>query len=388
MRVQRLQLDQFRRYEHFTLDVPHDGLRIVGSNASGKTSLIEALVLLATTKSPRVSNEAELIRWESGQDFGVPPYARITGTIETNEGEHELGIVLESPATGASTSKKKCLVDGKSVRASTMVGHLKVVEFSPEDVQLVTGPPSERRRQIDILISQIDRHYMAAASRYAKVLSQRNGLLRQFSRDGVSPRSRDAVEQLSFWDEELVVHGSKIISSRASVIAELNTGIQAWAETLMDGPTLNATYNPGVPGLMLEHHEVPLGHARERMLHELFNARAIEFRRGTTTLGPQRDDLDLTIDGRSLAAFGSRGQQRLGVIALKLSESDVIERLTGETPVLLLDDVLSELDERHATLLLESVTHGSRQVVVTSAIHSAIDHPQLAQLQLLDLHGQ
>lgn len=385
MRVLSLQLDQFRRYEHFELNVPRNGLRIVGQNASGKTSLIEALVLLATTKSPRVSGEAELIRWQSGEDYGVPPYARINAVVETSQGNVQLGIALESSHACATTSRKKCTIDGKSVRASTMVGHLKVVEFSPEDVQLVTGPPAERRRQLDILISQIDRQYMATASRFAKVLSQRNGLLRQFSRDGVPARDRGAIEQLSFWDEELILHGAKLVTSRANVITELNQRMQKWAKTLMDGPELSVAYVPGIPGLRLNMGDDLEAHVRDVMLHELAMARSNEFRRGTTTLGPQRDDLEISINGRPLSAYGSRGQQRLGVVALKLSEGDVIEQLTGENPVLLLDDVLSELDERHSSLLLDSVRHESRQVLVTSANHASIQQPGLADLELLEL---
>ena len=186
MHVTRITLDEFRRYQHLKLTVPRAGLRIVGRNASGKSSLLEALLLLATTKSPRASVERDLIRWESGQDYGVEPYARFSTHVVTSADEHALEIRLEANASG-SGSKKTCLVDDRSVRAATMVGILKVVEFSPEDVQLVSGPPADRRRQIDVLISQIDRQYMQASGRYQRVLAQRNGLLRTFARDGIAP---------------------------------------------------------------------------------------------------------------------------------------------------------------------------------------------------------
>ena len=171
MHVTKITLDEFRRYQHLKLTVPRAGLRIVGRNASGKSSILEALLLLATTRSPRAGVERELIRWESGEQYGVDPYARISTHVVTAGDEHDLELRLEASASGSGT-RKSCLVDDRSVRATTMVGILKVVEFSPEDVQLVSDPPGARRRQIDILISQIDRHYMQASSRYQKVLSQ------------------------------------------------------------------------------------------------------------------------------------------------------------------------------------------------------------------------
>ena len=390
MHVSRLTLDQFRRYDHLSLTIPTAGLRIVGSNASGKTSLLEALLLLATTKSPRVSAERELIRWESGADYGLQPYARVSARIITSSGEHTLEMRLEASASASGTTRKTCLLDGKNVRAATMVGVLKVVEFSPEDVQLVTGPPADRRRQLDILISQIDRHYMQSSSRYLKVLTQRNGLLRTFQRDGVSWRSIPAIEQLTFWDDELAMHGARIIARRANVIAALATRVQHWSRELLRDHTMSLSLTSGVPHVdraLASYAERPdlEDHIREIFSRELETARAEDFRRGTTTLGPQRDDIALTIDDRSLAAYGSRGQQRLGVIALKLGEADVIEQLSGEQPVLLLDDALSELDEHHGAWLLHCLADGERQLLLTAAVGSVLDRPELAHLELMKL---
>ncbi len=392
MRVTRITLDQFRRYDNLRLDVPHAGLRIVGNNASGKTSLLEVLLLLATTKSPRVNVERDLIRWESGEEFGLQPYSRITARVETGSGEHELELRLEASANSDSTARKTCIVDGKNVRASTMVGILKVVEFSPEDVQLVGGPPADRRRQLDILISQIDRHYMQSSTRYGKVLSQRNGLLRTFNKEGASHRSTEVIEQLRFWDEELVHHGSRLITARARIIDALSMHMRGWSAALLGAHVIDSVYLPGVPRvdhvLAREFEDDQMLQAvEERFARELESARADDVRRGTTTIGPQRDDMSMRINARSLASFGSRGQQRLGVIALKLSEADVIERLTGEQPVLLLDDALSELDEFHAQWLLESVSSSNRQLLLTSAIEQTLDRPELAHLETIRLES-
>src|SRR5699024_8568330 len=160
--------------------------------------------------------------WESGVDYGVDPYSRITGDVVTSEHERHLEISLELPEGTTRVARKRFRVDGRGARAHDMVGELRTVLFSPEDVQIVTGAPTERRRQMDILISQIDRSYMRALSRYGKVLSQRNGLLRQFSRDRADASSRSAVAEISFWDEELVSSGAEIVAARCLSLEELS----------------------------------------------------------------------------------------------------------------------------------------------------------------------
>ncbi len=390
MHVTRLHLDEFRRYQNLRLTVPPAGLRVVGKNASGKSSLLEALLLLATTKSPRAGVERELIRWESGEMYGVDPYARISTHVVTSSDEHDLEIRLEATTSGAG-SRKTCLVDDRSVRAATMVGTLKVVEFSPEDVQLVGGPPADRRRQLDILISQIDRHYMQASSRYTKVLSQRNGLLRSFSRDGVRPNDPQVAAQLGFWDDELIEHGSFLVAHRARVTRALADQMQKWASELLVNHTADVEYLPGLPKVATVIHQFEdqnelISAVRDRFARDLESARTEDVRRGTTTIGPQRDDFAFRINERSLAAFGSRGQQRLGVIALKLSEADIIEEMTGEKPVLLLDDALSELDSSHASWLLGSIAESDRQLLLTSAVEGTLDHPELEHLEQIHLN--
>lgn len=387
MHVTRLTLDEFRRYQHLKLPVPQAGLRIVGKNASGKSSLLEALLLLATTRSPRVGIESELIRWESGEQYGVDPYARISTHVVTAGDEHDLEIRLEATSSGTG-SRKSCLVDDRNVRAATMVGILKVVEFSPEDVQLVSGPPADRRRQIDILISQIDRHYMQASSRYTKVLAQRNGLLRSFAKDGVRPSAPQVAAQLGFWNDELIQHGSILIAHRVRVTSALAERMRVWSSELLVEHSSDVEYVPGVPRIMqvasgMRESDDLLPAIQDRFSRELQSAQGEDVRRGTTTIGPQRDDFAFRINDRSLAAFGSRGQQRLGVIAFKLSEADIIEQMTGEKPVLLLDDALSELDASHASWLLESIADPERQLLLTSAVQSALDRPEIEHLKMI-----
>jgi DNA replication and repair protein RecF len=390
MHLTKLSLEEFRSYARFDLELPPAGIRIAGRNASGKTSLLEAIVMLATTRSPRTITERETVRWESGQDFGVAPYARISAEVEVEHRLRSIGISLELPVGTTRIARKQFRVDGRSVRAHDMVGVLRTVLFSPEDVQLVTGPPAERRRQIDILISQIDRGYLRSLSRYGKVVSQRNGLLKAFSRDRVDPGSQAAVAQLSFWDEELIGAGSAIVAARITALARLSGFVAERSHALIADRTIGLHYQPRL--------DLPEWSAEEKadrrlleqrvqagFLDHLRRIRSEEFRRGVTVIGPQRDDFLMTLDGRPLEAYGSRGQQRLGVIALKLSENDLIKERTGERPVVLLDDVLSELDEVHRDLLLNAIAAEQCQVLVTSAERASLDHPALERLPFMEI---
>lgn len=392
MHLSKLALEEFRSYQRVELTVPPVGLRIAGRNASGKTSLLEAIIMLATTRSPRTSLERDTVRWESGQEYGVDPYARMSADVVSEERTRHLEITLELPGGTTRMARKRFRVDGKSVRAHDMVGVLRAVLFSPEDVQLVAGPPSERRRQIDILISQIDRNYLRALSRYGKVVSQRNGLLRTFSKERVDPGSRSAVAQLSFWDDELVGVGSVIVAARMAALARLSELVSSRSDTLISDRELGLTYQPSLnlpewsPEESQDRHGI-VQRVQALFIDELARVRPEEFRRGTTVIGPQRDDFQMTLDGRPMAAFGSRGQQRLGVIALKLSEGDMITEQTGERPVMLLDDVLSELDGIHRALLLDALAEEPCQILVTSADKAPLDHPALVRLPVVEIEN-
>ncbi len=387
MHLTRLTLEQFRSYRSLDLPIGPAGLRIIGRNASGKTSLLEAIMLLATTRSPRTTTDLETVNWESGIEFGVPPYARLGATVVTDEGEEAVAIQIQTEQDHA---RKRFQRNGREVRAHDIVGTLKAVLFSPEDVQLVTGPPSERRRQLDILISQIDDHYLRALSRYRHVLTQRNGLLKAFARDRVRPDSPLAVTQIAFWDEQIVTAGAYIVAVRLRLTADLSRLLAARARTLIDQDTLGCTYEP-----RLDLEGIRIGEIVDRtalgqtvaaaFTRNLEAVRPEEFRRGVTVIGPHRDGLSFTIDGRDLAAYGSRGQQRLCVVALKLSESDLIRDETGERPVLLLDDVLSELDSTHRARLLTAIAGTDSQLIVTSADAEALDDPALRALPEIEI---
>lgn len=387
MHLSKLTLEQFRPYERLELPVPPQGVRIAGRNASGKTSVLEALVLLSTTRSSRASTDQEMVRWTSGADYGLPPYARVEGIVHTAADErHAINISIEVDQTQANHSRKRFRLDNQPIRAHDLVGILKCVLFSPEDVFLVAGPPAERRRQIDILVSQIDRAYLQALSRFGKVLSQRNSLLKSFARERVQPNDARAIAELTFWDEQLIEPAAYLVTARLSSSATLSKLVADRSASLMDGSSIEFHYLPSMtpPEIAPGEHGLPI---RQRVVaalaEQLQTVRANEFRRGVTLIGPHRDDFVFGIGGRELSLYGSRGQQRLGILAYKLSEGDLIAEVTGERPILLLDDVLSELDAVHRDLILGGVLADKFQLLVTSTDASLLEHPALGHLPMV-----
>lgn len=385
MHLTQLSISQFRCHAGVRMTIPDAGVRIVGPNGSGKTSILEAIGMLATTRSFRGAHDRDVVGWESGRDYGVAPFSRIEATVESRGDTRRLGIALELADDSESVESKRFLVDERPTSAHELVGNLMVVAFTPEDVQLVIGPPADRRRALDILISQFDRTYMRKLAAYGRVLRQRNGLLKAFARDRVRFDAPAAITQLSFWDEQLAGEGGYLIARRAQVVAELSRAMERHAANLSSRSRFGVAYEPRVRvdvDLLTSEESLQdaVVRATEAFRQDLERHREEEFRRGMTLTGPHRDDLVFSIGGRSLARFGSRGQQRLGVLALKLAEADVIADQSGDTPVFLLDDVLSELDAAHRRLLLDDLAAKQAQVILTSAEDEALEHPALSEL--------
>ncbi len=403
MHLQHLHLEEFRVYRDLDVSLPPSGIRIVGPNGSGKSSILEAVAVLSTARSQRANSDRELIRWSSGVDYGVPPYARCLGRVESGDEHFEAAIELEAdsssdrledqPSLAEGSVRKRCLIDGRTVRVLDMVGRLRSVAFSPEDVAIVSGPPAGRRRLVDVAISQLDRRYLKALSRYARVIGQRNGLLKAFARDGVSPGSAQARSQLLFWDDELIDAGCVIVARRRELADQLSRLAAARYAELAGGAHFGVVYETNVltrdrtglppddstaPGLALEDEVV-----RAAFRSRLSERQSDEFRRGVTLVGPHRDDFLLSLDRVDLATYGSRGQQRLGILALKLAEADLMIAVGGEPPILLLDDVLSELDPERGHLLLETIARFDAQVIVTATDRAALSASVLAELPLL-----
>ena len=388
MRLLKLELDEFRLYHDLDLDIPEAGLRLYGANASGKTSLLESIHLLATTRSPRSSLERELINWESNQEYGLAPFARVAASASNDDGfEQQIELTLTTDPNRSNAVRKRAKVDGRACRISDLVGTLKVVLFSPEDLSLVLGSPSGRRRYLDITISQLDRTYLRALGRYGKLVERRNSLLKDL---GGRPSGRSVDAELAYWNEEFTTYAAYLIAARYRHVAGLASDATLAFERL-NGPGVDlrleylSTVSLPEPQIArtiqgsADEAQPVVVRAIESQLRE---RQAEELRRGSTVIGPHRDDFAYLMDGRDLSAFGSRGQQRLAVVATKLAELKRVVNVTGEAPVLLLDDVLSELDPAHQDGLLDVIGQAGCQIIVTAIARELLDHSALQRLPI------
>ena len=366
MHVTNLSLRDFRNYERADIALDPGTTLFYGPNAAGKTTVLEALYFLATTRSPRAGADREVVRFEAQGDIGVPPFARLVADVKRADGRVRLEAVVqrrqddEGALLGASV--KTVRVDRRAVRALDLVGNLRVVLFTPADVGLVTGPPAERRRYLDITLSQLDGRYVRTLSHYQKVVQQRNSLLRSWRESRRVPRSAD--DELAFWDRELAMSGAYVLRERLRAVDELHAlaGPIFRDVTARDVP-LALRYQSSVAG-------VPAG-GDERAVEAAFLAhlkrvRDEEIGRGQTVLGPHRDDLLLSVGDVSVGAYGSRGQQRSATLALKLGEAELMRARSGDSPVLLLDDLLSELDAERRAHLLAAIDRPGQQTLVTA----------------------
>jgi len=336
--ITHLSLSQFRNYGALELDLPPGVLVFQGNNAQGKTNLLEALYLLATIRSHRAENERELVTVGSKE-----PWARVAAEANTSQGRLLLDMVIqEVPSFGL---KKRLRVNGVPRSASAVVGLLAQALFCPEDVVLVGGPPTLRRRFMDILGSQIEGRYLLSLRRYQKVLAQRNHLLR------LAGEGKAQQGELVFWDKELVASGSFIIQARRRLVEALSPRAQEAHRGLAE-EELGIKYRPYVEEASFA-----------RVLEE---GRAKEVAAGMTLVGPHRDDFLLEVGGMEAGAFASRGQQRTIALSLRLGEGGLLWQKRGESPVLLLDDVFSELDAPRRGRLLEAVAPYEQVFITTT----------------------
>ena len=321
---------------------------IWGPNAAGKTSLLEAIVLLAWGRSHRTTADGELVRW--GHDL-----ARVEGRVG---GDLIEVAIVRSGATGAA-GRKRIRVNELPRRASALTRLLRLVVFAPEEMLLIAGSPSLRRAVIDQLASSTSPAYADAMSTYGRTLQQRNSLLRAIREEGAG---RD---ELRFWDGSFLDSGAAIVTERRRLLDVLAGPLAAaHAEIAPDEAasarlTLSyATNAPAQPGET----------ARQALARRLAETADKEVWNGSTLIGPHRDDLVFELDGRDLASFASRGQQRTAILALKLGELDVLTELDGRPPLLLLDDVFSELDPERRSHLVRRIAALPQAFVTTTTL--------------------
>jgi DNA replication and repair protein RecF len=363
MFIKSINLQNFRSFSKREFKFSKATTLIFGPNASGKTNLLEAIYLLAAGKSFRADLESEMISY--GQEL-----SRIKGQI-IKGGEEEVGleiILTTGTVQNEKVAHKKWLINGVSKRQADFVGNLRVVYFGPEDLELVTDSPSMRRKFLDLVLIQVDREYGRAALSYEKGLRARNKVLDAIRETG-APRT-----QLFFWDQLLIKNGDLITKRREELIGFINNlQLSAFSKQL------------GV--FHLEYDKSVISPQRLEQYKEE------EVLAGATLVGPHRDDFRFEIRSasrrtkleirRNLSAYGSRGEQRLAILWLKICELAFVKEKSGELPVLLLDDIFSELDKNHRKIVWEVV--GDQQTVITTADIAQIEKKRLEKVEIIEL---
>jgi DNA replication and repair protein RecF len=359
VRVASIGLEDFRSYEDRTLDLSPGVTAFVGPNGAGKTNILEGVHLIARGESSRAGDDAEMIRWGA-------PLARVAveacGAASRSGpplDRTRLEVTLFAPALGARRRPRRYTADGAPRRGDDVVGKIAVVAFFPEDTDLLASAPSARRRYLDAMVAQVDRSHRADTRAYANVLTQRNALLR-------AGRDEEPVSEseIAFWDTELVRLATAISLRREAAVRELRPAFRAASAALGADPIPDVAYAGQVQGSTAE--ERADGYRRL-----IVEKRDRERWQATTLVGPHREDLAVAAGERPMPTFASRGEQRSAVLALKLAEADWIRAYVGESPIFLLDDVLSELDTAHREALCRALPEDA-QALLTAAVLTSI----------------
>lgn len=375
MQLRHLSLTNFRNFTRLELDLPPGPTLLIGGNAQGKTSLLEALYYLTGASSPHTSSDRQLINFLALEEPN--PFSRIVAEIERGDRLHRVEIRLQIEDGRAASDgrlRKEILINGVKRRVADLARAFNAVLFLPRDMAIIEGSPGDRRRLFDAMISQADPVYGQALTEYGKALSQRNALLKQLQDRGPSRG------QLEVWDEQLAEHGAVLLRARGLALHELEALANPIHVALTNGrEQLRLNYAPSLDPLNNgdDQLDLPLGdpvdrtavseaQARQTLLHGLEQARRRDIERGVTRVGPHRDDLRFEVSGVDLQLYGSRGQIRTAILATKIAEVEWLKDRTGEWPVLLLDEVLAELDAQRRDDLLHHVLEVN-QAVLTAA---------------------
>ncbi len=332
MIIKSLELMNFRNYEFLDLKFSEGTNILYGDNAQGKTNVLEAIYLSATTKSHKGSKDRDIVKFDSEE-------AHIRTYLEKQEIQYKVDVHLRK------NKSKGIAIDGQKIKkAADLLGLLNVVFFSPEDLSIIKNGPAERRRFVDMELCQLDNFYLYNLNHYNKIVNQRNKLLKDMY---FKPELK---ETLNIWDSQLVSFGSKIIERRRIFVEQLNEIIYDIHKKLSgDKEELSIKYEPDV--------EI------DDFAKLMKNSQEKDIRLKQTSVGPHRDDFCFMVGDIDIRRFGSQGQQRTAALSLKLSEIELVKKITKDIPVLLLDDVLSELDSNRQNYLLSSI--GNIQTIIT-----------------------
>lgn len=374
MRLLHLSLTNFRNYSRLELSLPSGPLLLHGANAQGKTSLLEAVYYLATSRSPWMTSDRQLMNWRAESD--PLPHARISAEVSNRRAPlTKIDITLMRDSADPETRfQKQIRVNGVPRRAMDLLGEINVVMFLPHDLAIVEGAPGDRRRYLNVTLSQTNANYAHALHTYDKALTQRNALLRLIAGRQASSK------ELAFWDEQLTESGSIIIAGRQRLLRELETQAQQVHAELTGGvemldlhyqPSFTPTARPDgqlsfdVPGLDL-HRQLRPSEIEPQFREALARHQREEIQRGVTLIGPQRDELRFSVNGRDLGLYGSRGQARTAVMAIKLAELAWMQHTIGEWPILLLDEFIAELDAERRAYLLARIDGATQSILTTT----------------------
>ncbi len=381
MHLSHLSLKDFRNYKQLALSLGPGLFLFQGENAQGKTNLLEAVAMLATSNSFHASSDREIVNWHASDHV-----TRIAASVERHNDEVKIEIVIIDPTPpekGPSDDggiqfiapndrqRKRIKINSVPKRAIDLVGLVTVVLFSPNDLSLVDGSPEERRRFLDRGLCQMQPHYCQALQRYRKIVTQRSALLKRIRENQEDPR------MLDYLDEKLTELATMITFERHRMVVSLNQHVDELQAIISGGREhLKIVYRPSF-------HIDPTWDTTETLQNyrtQLREARRKEIHQGVCLLGPHRDDLEFLVNGVNMLTYGSRGQQRTAALAAKLGELAYMRTVTGEEPILLLDDVFSELDPlRREHLLREVLRH--EQVLITATDFGSLPEEILAKAQ-------
>ncbi|HMN14718.1 MAG TPA: DNA replication and repair protein RecF [Bellilinea sp.] len=372
MYLTHLALTNFRVFSRLDLTLPRRLLLLAGANAQGKTSLLEAVYYLATLTSVHSSSDKQLINFNALEDQVAVGRIIADFVRETKEHRLEVRLIREPNGIEGYRHRKEILLDGVKRTMTDAVGLFNAVIFLPQMTQIIEGGPEGRRRYLNLLLAQVVPGYARILTDYAQAVTQRNALLKDLSN-----RMGDA-SQLDFWDSMVAKKGAVLFSARAAAVKEMERVHGTVHEALTQGkelirlrylPALDLTADDEQQALFRNEPadltNFTIAELENHFLENLARTRAEQISRGVTTIGPHRDELRFMCNGVDLGDYGSRGQVRTALMALKLAEVEWMKEKTGETPVLLLDETLAELDEHRRGELMNAL-HGSDQAFLTT----------------------
>ncbi|MFV0560388.1 MAG: DNA replication/repair protein RecF [Enterococcus sp.] len=360
MRINNLQIKNYRNYEDLQLEFSKNLTIFLGENAQGKTNILESIYVLAMTRSHRTNSEQELIGWERDN-------ALIKGTIQRGSSKIPLEILLSKKG------RRTKINHIEQKKLSSYVGQLNVILFAPEDLSLVKGSPQLRRKFLDMELGQINPIYLYDLVQYQSILKQRNQYLKQ-----LAEKKQQDLLYLDVLSEQLADFGSKVLLSRKKFVKRL----EYWANKLHEQIT-NGKEHLEIQYLSTIDFQASMDQLaiKEIFLQMLEKNRKKELFRGTTLIGPHRDDLQFLVNEKNVQTYGSQGQQRTTALSVKLAEIDLMKEETGEYPVLLLDDVMSELDDARQVHLLEAI-EGKVQTFLTTTTLEHVKNKMLVEPEI------